>query len=117
MHVGLEKIIPQIKISINNCKLFCFLYLYLTLSVVIVAKTFVWFMLQIHRSCNKLESEFGSEVSVEPGGSQSLVKEHHAARQAVHELLKFARSEADAIMAKLRQQVKYMCIFTATRCK
>jgi len=36
---------------------------------------------------------------------ESLLKDHHAARQGVHELLKFARSEADSIMAKLRQQV------------
>jgi hypothetical protein len=39
------------------------------------------------------------------GAGAAELKQHHAARQAVHELNKFARSEADAIMAKITNQV------------
>ena len=60
---------------------------------------------QIHRTCTKLEEDF----DVVPSDSKAVeeqLKKHHAARQAVHELLKFARSEADSIMAKIKQQVR-----------
>ncbi|KAF2360881.1 Immunoglobulin I-set [Trinorchestia longiramus] len=57
---------------------------------------------EIHRSCSKFEEQFRAVPS---GGSpEAQLKEHHAARQAVHELLRFARSEADGIVAKIRQQ-------------
>lgn len=59
---------------------------------------------QIHRSCDKLEGQFGT-VSLDIGGVEAQLREHDASRQAVSELLKFAQNEADSIMSKIKDQV------------
>ena len=71
---------------------------------------------QIHRSCDKLEAQFGS-VSLDIGGVEAQLLEHDASKQAVCELLKFAQNEADTIMSKMKDQVNiwdyflYLAVF------
>lgn len=60
--------------------------------------------IQIHRSCDKLESQFGT-VSLDIGGVEGQLREHEASKQAVMELLKFAQNEADSIVSKIKDQV------------
>ena len=62
---------------------------------------------QIHRSCDKLEGQFGM-VSLDIGGVEGQLREHEASRQAVSELLKFAQNEADSIMSKIKEQVRVL---------
>ncbi|XP_042205940.1 titin-like isoform X2 [Homarus americanus] len=58
---------------------------------------------EIHRSCDKLESQF-SNVSLDIGGVEGQLREHEASKQAVLELLKFAQNEANSIVSKIRDQ-------------
>ncbi|KAK3875075.1 hypothetical protein Pcinc_020036 [Petrolisthes cinctipes] len=58
---------------------------------------------EIHRSCDKLESQFGL-VSLDIGGVEGQLREHEASKQAVMELLKFAQNEADSIISKIKDQ-------------
>ncbi|KAK8746902.1 hypothetical protein OTU49_016887 [Cherax quadricarinatus] len=58
---------------------------------------------EIHRSCDKLESQFSS-VSLDIGGVEGQLREHEASKQAVLELMKFAQNEADSIISKIKDQ-------------
>ncbi|XP_066957162.1 uncharacterized protein [Macrobrachium rosenbergii] len=58
---------------------------------------------EIHRSCDKIESQFGA-VSFDLGGVEGQIREHEASKQAVLELLKFAQNEAASIVNKIREQ-------------
>ncbi|XP_042876868.1 titin-like isoform X4 [Penaeus japonicus] len=58
---------------------------------------------EIHRSCDKLESQFGN-VSLDIGGIEGQLLEHEASKQAVLELLKFAQNEATSIVTKIKEQ-------------
>lgn len=60
--------------------------------------------MQIHRSCDKLESQFGN-VSLDIGGIEGQLLEHEASKQAVLELLKFAQNESASIVTKIKEQV------------
>lgn len=65
------------------------------------------FFPQIHRSCDKLEGQFGS-VSFDIGGVEGQLMEHEASKQAVQELLRFAQNEAESIISKIKEQVKLL---------
>nr|XP_027227569.1 titin-like isoform X2 [Penaeus vannamei] len=58
---------------------------------------------EIHRSCDKLESQFGN-VSLDIGGIEGQLLEHEASKQAVLELLKFAQNESTSIVTKIKEQ-------------
>ncbi|CAL4066271.1 unnamed protein product, partial [Meganyctiphanes norvegica] len=58
---------------------------------------------EIHRSCDKLERQFGA-IALDVGGVEGQMLEHEASRQAVLELLNYARKEADAIIKKIRDE-------------
>ncbi|XP_037781353.1 LOW QUALITY PROTEIN: titin-like [Penaeus monodon] len=58
---------------------------------------------EIHRSCDKLESQFGN-VSLDIGGIEGQLLEHEASKQAVLELLKFAQNESASIVTKIKEQ-------------
>ncbi|XP_068215232.1 uncharacterized protein [Palaemon carinicauda] len=58
---------------------------------------------EIHRSCDKIESQFGA-MSFDIGGVEGQIREHEASKQAVLELLKFAQNEAASIVNKIREQ-------------